>query len=148
MKMVAKATKVERTAPEMKSDGNTEVYFPGVSTVRLTDESGNKFVFEQLGFDFKQCSRIDLVRIATQQLQVRFAQRFRNAFLDGDKKQKGDPMKVAGQWDRTWDVKSEFIDVERSTKSPEEKATDALAVLEASDPDALKALIAKYTEQK
>jgi hypothetical protein len=136
---------ITRVAPALKADKEREVYMPGSTSIKINKDAQVKYVFDNLGLDFKTCTRSDIIKLAARVLVVDLATKFRGTFTDKEGNPVGDPMKVADQWDRTFNVKTDFIEAVRVQKSPEDKADAALAAL---PEDVRQAIIAKYLKGK
>lgn len=129
MKKLEAKAEVARTPSAIKDTGGQELYMPGSVTVRQARGAPSKYLLEHLAFDFKGCTRPDLLRLTAQQLVITLQSRFRNVYTDRDGNATGDPLADAARWDRTFNVKTDFIEAARTVKDPIEKAEMALAGL-------------------
>lgn len=104
-------------------------------TVKVDKHATSKYECT-LELNFEGCKHHDLLKLATETVWIRIQSRFRKKFAGG-----GDPMKSAGDWERSWNVKDEILNAERATVDPVTKADNALTSLPA---DELLKIMAKH----
>ncbi len=129
LKTIANGEKFS-TSTTIAGDGNEAI---ATFTVRTsTGEVRN--VVENAVFDFEDCTRMDLLKLAMKTIIITEQSRFR---LMDDKIKRDRPE----TWERSHNVLAEFVNVARAKKSMFEKAGTLVAGLSPDELTAMKAQI-------